>query len=54
MADMEDALESIGTFLGYLFRAFLLIVVALVFLPAFLIVNILNKPWEDLLKEFGL
>lgn len=51
---MEDILEPIGTFFGYLAKGLLLAVFALIYLPAFLVVNFLTKPWEDLLGEFGL
>lgn len=47
-------MEEIGTFFGYLFKGILLVIFAAVYLPAFLIVNFLTKPWEELLKEFGL
>jgi len=35
-------------------KAFMLILVAIVFLPAFLIVTLLGDTWKDLLGEFGL
>jgi hypothetical protein len=51
---MDDAIKSIETFFGYFFKMVGLALLAVIFLPAFLIVNSLNKTWENLLKEFGL
>ncbi|MEN9582203.1 MAG: hypothetical protein RL641_157 [Candidatus Parcubacteria bacterium] len=50
---MDDIMKPLGTFFGYFFNMVLLIVLALVYLPSFLITTHLNKPFEDLLKEFG-
>lgn len=44
---------GISTFLGYFWKGLLLVVVAVIYLPAFLITTNLNKTFEDMLKEFG-
>lgn len=54
IANMDDILKPIGTFLGYVWRGVLLIVVAIIYLPAFLLTTLLNKPFEEMLKNFGL
>ncbi|HRH31103.1 MAG TPA: hypothetical protein PK950_00355 [Candidatus Paceibacterota bacterium] len=41
------------TFLGYFFRGLLLVLLAIVYLPAFLITTFLNDTFESMLKEFG-
>ncbi len=46
--------EGLQTFLGYFFRGVLLVILALIYLPAFFITTTLNKTFEDMLKEFGL
>ncbi len=51
---ISPAFDNVGTFLGYFFRGLLFVVVAIIYLPAFLLVTYLNKPFEDMLKEFGL
>ncbi len=40
-------------FLGYFFRGLLLVILAIVYLPAFLITTFLNDTFESMLKEFG-
>jgi hypothetical protein len=50
---MEDIFAPIGTFFGYFWRGLLLVIVALIYLPAFVITTFLNKPFQNLLEEFG-
>jgi hypothetical protein len=51
---MDDILEPIGTFLGYAGKILLLMVIAVVYLPAFLITTALTTPFEKMLEEFSL
>lgn len=37
-----------------IWKGFLLVVIASIYLPAFLIITLLGDTWKDLLKEFGL
>ena len=51
---MDDFLEAIGTILKHIFYFIALVLLGIIYLPAFLITTLLNKTWGKLLKEFGL
>lgn len=51
---MDDLLEGVGTFFKHFFNFIALVLLAVIYLPAFFITTTLNKTWSSLLKEFGL
>jgi hypothetical protein len=44
-------MEFIGKTIGFVGKVLLFALVSLLFLPSFVIVNLLQKPWEEMLAE---
>jgi hypothetical protein len=44
-------MEAIGKALGFAIKMLLFIVLTVIFIPAFLIVNFMQEPWNKMLGE---